>query len=220
MTKTLVAKELRESLPLTIVAALAIGYALMQHTGWSVVDGDVNAIFASQGDVPFALDGFEHAVVLIGGAFAAALGLKQAAWEDHQGMFRYLLYRPVSRRRVMLAKMAVGVALVLAVAGVLILAYALWAATPGKHASPFSWEMTLASWQVWAVLPIVHLTAMMSGLRPAKWYGTRLAPLVAGIGAAVLIGAQPFWQLAAIASPLVCAVFVTLILHVGDSRDY
>ena len=83
-------------------------------------------------------------------------------------------------------KLLVGVAVYLVCAAAAILVYAWWAATPGTHASPFEWSMTVPIWKVWITMPLLYLGAFLSGIRPARWVGTRLLPLAAA-GTLVLL---------------------------------
>jgi hypothetical protein len=97
--------------------------------------------------------------------------------------------------------------------------YALWAASPGTHASPFAWSMTLPAWTAWLAISAVYLGAFLSGIRPANWLGTRLAPLAAALGLAVLCSALPV----AFAWPLLIlldALLIVLILYVARQRDF
>ena len=90
-----------------------------------------------------------------------------------------------------------GAGLYLAFSAVPILVYAWWAATPGTHAGPFEWSMTLPAWQLWLSITAIYLAAFLVGMRPARWIGSRLLPLVA-VGLFVL--------LLQISHPLVVAV--------------
>lgn len=220
MIRTLVVKELRESVPLVALAALAAIYALAQFTGWQLISLLGSSYSSNQVQMPFAIDGFSKTLALVGGFFAAGLALKQAAWEDFRSLYHYILYRPIQRSTVIAAKMAVGIAIVLALAGLLLLTYALWAASPGKHASPFFWSMTLPAWQVWLTLPVVYLAAFLTGIRPARWVGTRLAPLVVGIAAAILMVQLPWWWATLTCSAVVSVLLVISIQHVAATRDY
>ncbi len=118
------------------------------------------------------------------------------------------------------AKLVVGLALVQAAAALLIVLYALWASTPGKVAAPFHWQMTSAAWRGWVMFPVVYLSAFLSGMRPARWYATRLAPLVAGAALALGLAMQGWWSIALLGSALLSAVLTTCILHVAAARDY
>src|SRR4029079_8266169 len=126
---------------------------------------------------------------LFAGALAIALGLRQTAWEIGQGTYFFLLHRPVRRNRIFALKLLIGGALTMALSALFILIYAWWAERPGHFAAPFEWSMKRSAWIWWiAVLP-VYIGACLSGIRPGRWFGTRLVPLVAGIGAALLASA-------------------------------
>ena len=116
-----------------------------------------------------------------------ALGLRQTVVESRRGTWLFLLHRPASLWRVLAAKLAVGGGLYLVCGAVAILSYAAWAAMPGKHASPFLWWMTARAWKAWGVIAIVYLAAFLAGIRPARWFGTRLLPLAAGGVLALLL---------------------------------
>ena len=40
--------------------------------------------------------------------------------------------------------------------------------------------MTVPAFQIWLLMPLVYLGAFASGIRPARWFGSRLLPLVGG----------------------------------------
>ena len=122
--------------------------------------------------------------MLVIGGLAIALGLKQSAWEVGEGTYYFLLHRPATRRFIFGTKLAVGAGFVLIVGGLLVLLYAMWAATPGNVATPFYWSMTGPRWQLWLCMPLLYLGAFLSGIRPARWFGTRLMPLVAAAAGA------------------------------------
>ena len=56
---------------------------------------------------------------------------------------------------------------------------AVWAATPGTHASPFEWSMTVPIWIGWFAMTILYLGAFHTVVRPGRWYRSRLLPLAA-----------------------------------------
>lgn len=216
MVKTLVIKELRECAAITALAVLAMGYALaslmlLRLLLWQTV-GDRT--------FPFVYDGANFYFSFIVGGLAVALGLKQAAWEDVRGTYHFLLHRPMCRSRIVQVKLATGATILLVFAGVAIVLYALWAATPGKHASPFYWSMTEHAWVGWIEMPIVYFAAFLSGLRPGRWFGTRLLPLVTGIACALLLDELPWRWLVPPLSLAMCVVLVVGILHVARERDY
>src|SRR6185503_13555355 len=116
-----------------------------------------------------------------------ALGFKQSLGDLLGDAQLFLLHRPLSRRRIYATKILVGLSVYLVCGVVPILIYAAWAALPGTHASPFAWSMTSPSWVIWLVLTAVYLGALLSGVRPAAWFGTRLAPLVAAVSLTLFI---------------------------------
>ena len=96
MLKALVIKELRESAGIVAVAVLAAAYTLAMMTGMRIFP--VFNSFASATGFPFVSDGFSTLYVLVIGALAIALGLKQAAGEGRRGTYYFLLHRPATRR--------------------------------------------------------------------------------------------------------------------------
>jgi hypothetical protein len=118
-------------------------------------------------------------------------------------------------------KLAVGGGLYLACGALTILGYALWAAAPGRHASPFEWWMTAWAWKAWAVIGLLYLAAFLSGMRPARWFGTRLLPLFAAAVAALVLGEVPLWPLLRIAGlVLTGGCLVGLIGFTARTRDF
>ena len=90
-------------------------------------------------------------------------------------------------------KLLVGAIMLLACSALPILIYACWAATPGTHASPFEWSMTGQFWRIPLVMTIVYLGSFLSGIRPARWVGTRLVPLASAVFLASVLMALPCW---------------------------
>ena len=110
---------------------------------------------------------------------AIALGLRQTLGESIAGTYPFLFHRPASRRWLIGMKLLVGMSAYLVGGPLAILGYGVWAATPGTHASPFEWSMTVPYWLVWFGMTLLYLGAFLTGLRPGRWYGSRLLPLVA-----------------------------------------
>ena len=99
--------------------------------------------------------------------------------------------------RIFLTKLSTGIGLLLVCTLLPILIYATWAALPGTHPGPFEWSMTGPAFQVWLLLPLAYLGAFASGIRPARWFGSRLLPLVSvGLPASVLAMLSPWWLIA------------------------
>jgi ABC-type transport system involved in multi-copper enzyme maturation permease subunit len=226
MVLTLVRKELRET---RIFAALALAlYAiyLARQTGkWSFLPSRLlwwlPGMNADTPDVPFVQGNFSTTLFFIGAALAIALGFRQSAWEPSQGTALYLLHLPLSRRTMIVTKLFTGTGLLLACSLVPILIYAVWAATPGTHPGPFEWSMTVPAFEVWLLLPIVYLGAFASGIRPARWFGSRLFPLAAVVVIGTLLAmASAWWLIAVPLFLLATAVFISDILWEAETRDY
>jgi hypothetical protein len=217
MTSALTLKELRETAGIAALGLAGLLFVALAPMGLSPFPGLVQP--ARGGEIPFLSDTFLMQLVLMAGGLAILLGFWQAVGDFTGNAQLFLLHRPISRERIYGIKLAVGLSIYLLLAGLSVLLYALWAASPGTHASPFDWSMTLPAWTAWLAITAVYLGAFLTGLRPAAWLGTRLAPLAGACGLTVLTTAAP----AVVAWLLILAldaVLVLLILHVARERDF
>src|SRR5207302_1280151 len=142
-------------------------------------------------------------------------------WESGRGTFLFLLHRPMTRRAIFLTKLATGAGVLLLGASLPIVLYAWWAAVPGHHPSPFAWSMTGPAWRMAFLMPLLYLGAFLSGLRPARWFGSRLFPLVAVATLLILLSELRAWW--GLAFPLGILLYVLLIANVcfvARERDY
>jgi hypothetical protein len=80
--------------------------------------------------------------------------------------------------------------------------------------------MTSKAWQTLAGLLLVYLGAFLSGIRPANWFGTRLAPLIAGVVVAIVIAWSLWWWLTVALMALFAAIGLTAIFQYVIARDY
>jgi len=218
MTSALTLKELRENAWIAALGLVALLLVALSPMGLSPLPGLLQP--ARGGQIPFLSDAFVAQLFLFSGVVAIGLGFRQSLGDFFGESHLFLLHRPVSRRRVYATKLAVGLAIYLVVAGISILLYAVWAAWPGTHASPFAWSMTLPAWTSLLAASALYLGAFLSGIRPAAWLGTRLMPLAAACGFAALAFTLPQ---VAIAWPLLIAfdaLLVMLVLHVAQTRDF
>jgi hypothetical protein len=175
----------------------------------------------SRSEVPFQRPTVHPLYIWVAAGLALALGFRQSAWEAAQGTYLFLLHRPMRRDAIFLIKLAAGTGLFVVATCAPILLYAWWAALPGHHASPFDWSVTTATWRVYLSMPLLYLGAFLSGLRPARWYGTRLLPLAACGLLVAFLASLPWWWLVGMPlTLLVYALLVTTICHVGRTREY
>ena len=218
MLRALIHKELRESLPLVALAAAVVVYSLTLL--WGI---DLFSIFYVNYPIrriPFVEDGLMIALTMIGWLLAITLGMKQTHWEEVKGTYLYLLDRPIERRKIFTVKFAVGGALTTILTALMILMHGLWAATPGHHSSPFYWSMTVPAWQIWCVLPVLYAAAFLSGIRPGRWFGTKLIPLAGGILVAAILTKQPWPWVAFVGSTIFTALYVSTAINVSQTRYY
>jgi hypothetical protein len=228
MLKALVRKELRELLPIIVVAVLAQIVVVLAGTGVQL--GFVSSFLgqaqaARSGAIPFLSDDTITQLFLVVAAGALGVGLWQTMRESAQGTYPFLLHRPVEREAALGAKLVLGVVFCLLLIALPLLFYAFWAATPGTHASPFMWAMTAPFWPMCICMPLIYLGAFLSGLRPGRWYGSRFLPLLAGgitagICTMLLFVIQSIvWLVLAIVI-VVEIGYLAAIWYVAQSRDY
>jgi hypothetical protein len=218
--KALMLKELRETVGLAALALVCYLALVANLTGAKLFDW-VPQMPHGTYEVPFTGSEFLSFFTIVSAVFVLALGFRQSAWESARGTYLFLLHRPLPRHRMILAKLATGIGIFLVCAAVPILLYAWWAAIPGHHASPFFWSMTGPAWQLWFLMPLLYLGAFLSGLRPARWYGTRLLPLVAVVPLLALLNFVPWWW--SLGFPVALVLYVLLVAnvcYVAQVRDY
>lgn len=222
--RALLGKELREVAGIAAAAVgcyLALAASLMGAKLFDWIPGMPNGT----NEVPFTGGGFQSLFVLVSVVFAVALGFRQSAWESARGTYLFLLHRPVRRDAVFLLKLATGAGVFLACAAAPIVIYGWWASVPGHHAGPFEWSMAKGAVQFALLIPLLYLGAFLSGLRPARWFGTRLLPLVASALVLILLVNLPWlfnlpwWVLGLLLAALYAGLAVT-ICHVARVRDY
>ena len=182
MVRALAIKELRETRIEWILGAAWMFVVAMDAMRIPILPESfrVPILPSSQrGEIPFVGAQIASSVG-VGMAFiGAALGLRQTVGELRRGTYPLTLHLPLSWRAIFAVKIAVGLALVCGLGAAALGVISIWAATPGHHPSPFEWSMTCSAWRVWFAAPIVYLGGIATGLLPARWFGTRLFPLIA-----------------------------------------
>jgi hypothetical protein len=221
--KALAWKELREILVI-LAAALAWYLALTVNAMGAKAFNWVPVMPQGTHGIPFVGDGDFAAVhTLISAIFAMALGFRQSAWESSRGTYLFLLHRPIRRETVFLIKLSAGSAVYLLCASVPILLYAWWAILPGHHASPFEWSMTGPTWRMTFLMLLLYLGSFVSGLRPARWFGTRLLPLAGSLMILLILNtllSGSMWYLGLPLALILYALFIANICFVAHVRNY
>jgi hypothetical protein len=218
--RALAVKELREVAGITAIALAAYLALVINLMGAKVFDW-IPGMPAGTTGVPFADGDFTGFFTVISVLFAVALGFRQSAWESGKGTFLFLLHRPTSRNAIFLTKLVAGAGALFGCACLSIMLYGWWAAIPGHHPSPFEWAMTESAWRLALEMPLLYLGAFLSGLRPGRWLGTRLLPLLAAALVVIVLNMVPWWW--PLSLPIVvalCALLVANICFVARARDY
>ena len=174
-------KEFRLTAGIALLACLSYLVMVARMAGikgFGIVSDFVSITTA----VPFVHDGFNEPFVVVGVLLAVWLAVWQSAAEARGEAWLFLLHRPVSRRAVVMSKLLVGLLVVTGCSALPILLYATWASRPGSVAAPFEWSMTEIAWREWAALTPIYLGTLLTLLRPARWFGTRLLPVIAAFG--------------------------------------
>jgi hypothetical protein len=229
MFRAMMWKEWRQIQGITLIALAAYAMLIVSTTMPSATNGMILFEMFRSGneapDIPFILDSFPWYYLCISIALAIALGLKQTLGESVSGTYLFLLHRPASHRWIMATKLFTGLATYLVCAAAPILVYGWWAAT---HTMLFEWSMTLPCWTYWFAMAVLYLSAFLTGVRPGRWYVSRLFPLLAAAAPVLLAVAtvnehrQGFaghlWLCAAL---LLIDVWVMVtILFVARTRDF
>jgi hypothetical protein len=221
MLRAIIVKELRETAGIVAIAVAFYFYFTVQAMRHDLLPWFSSGSYSYWREIPFVSGGYLSSFVWVSAGLTIALGFRQSVGESIHRTWMFLLHRPISRTRLIGVKLLVGPAIYLVPSATAILAYAWWAATPGTHASPFEWSMTVPIWKVWITMPLLYLGAFTSGVRPARWVGSRLLPLAATGVLATLIPQLPNWPLFGLGSiVLFSLVLLGNIFFVVRTRDF
>ncbi|MSR59369.1 MAG: hypothetical protein EXS05_17290 [Planctomycetaceae bacterium] len=227
MYKALAFKELRETAWIGGLVVAAMLLVVLEQMGWHLferrwlVPAPLPAGIVLSDPIPFVHRGLADGLAVIGICGALALGFRQVLGESIRGTWVFLLHRPAPRQALILTKIAVGAGLLFAASAVPVFVLAVWAATPGTHASPFDWRMTVYPLGVCLAATSLYLAAFLCSLRSAPWHGSRYLPLIA---AALVMGwvyVTAWWPLTGWVVALVSdVVYLAAILNAAQTREY
>ncbi len=221
MRIALLSKELRECALYACLALLVQIHYLGAGMGLPLIP----FLDAGRGfEIPFLANnnsGRETTFTMIVIVAAIAFGLHQSVWESWRQTALFLLHRPLPQSQIFLTKLAAGGLLLLGVSALPLLVYSLWAATPGTHASPFFWGMTDSWWRSVGIAVICYLGAFLTGIRPARWLGSRTWPLIASVVLALGLKYAPIWPaLIYVGFAGLAAGLIGLIIDTAQRREY
>ena len=177
--------------------------------------------YGRQAEIPLLSSYRENFFMTITGLTIVICAFHQTIWESFRQTTLFLLHRPAPRYQLFLGKLAAGGVILLVIGVLPLLVYCVWAAYPGTHASPFAWSMSESWWRSLATVAVCYLGAFLSGLRPARWMGTRLLPLVATATLALTLkfsGLTSIWAYPGLL--LLSAALLVLILDEARLRAY
>ncbi|MEZ6055811.1 MAG: hypothetical protein R3C01_03810 [Planctomycetaceae bacterium] len=219
--RAIITKELREIWWIGLLGSLAVLWIVGYLMGW-YVDGPPSFLYRQEPQaLPFLKDDFIGALMIFGGVTAAVLGLRQTLGESAQGTWMFFLFRPADRHRLILTKIAVGIAWLMFCTGLPLFVLALWAATPGTHISPFEWWMTGPAVRAWGWFPVVYCAAFLCGLRPARWWVSRFLPGIISMVPAMMMLAGPWWSWQVwLANLVLLALLLCATYFAVRQRDY
>ena len=159
-------KEFRETLPIAAMGLACLVFVALDAMEYSPIPYLLGGRI--WGAIPFLSysDHFAGNFRMAAGALALALGFWHSLGDFWGEAHLFLLHRPVARRSIYVTKLVVGLVAYLLCAVIPILLYAVWAATPGTHASPFEWSMTLPVWSAWFACVTLYLGAFSPAFVP------------------------------------------------------
>lgn len=184
--KALVFKELRENLKLAALGlVIYVLLLVVQYRDYVVSPTNMYHPLA-RGDLLWNTAWFC-------GIFGAVLGWLQIHNERRPDLWAFLLHRPITRTQIFLGKALAGLGLYAAVVGLPLLVFILWALWPGHVAAPFEPKMLrpLASHILAGVA--FYFAGMLTGLRQARWYGSRALGLGLPLIAFLVMQIRPEW---------------------------
>lgn len=229
MFRSLMLKELREAWWIGLLPFAAMVYAMAGEVRFGRIAMTGALGFKRLGEphvmhpMPFLHGTFSTSTLFWAGTLAVGLGLWQTFRESHSRTWHFLLHRPVSRQLILNAKMASAAVVYLYAVVLPAVVLCVWAATPGTHASPFSWLLTAPVWLAIVAALSLYLGALFAGLRRGSMIGFRWWPLV---GTAIVIGATfvaiethtPLWIWALILGWE--AVMVAAVMNEMNGTDF
>ncbi len=186
--KTLLRKELRANVKVAVLG-LAVFILLLAQSYRSASDTVERVVRdgyygQNYNDLqPLLASTLLMETTLFCAAFGALLGFLQIFHERHQDLWAFLVHRPATRTQIFLSKIGAGLALYLLAAGLPLLFLVAFVATPGHVAAPFEWGMILPVTASFLAGIVYYFAGMLTGLRQARWYGSRGL----GLGLALVI---------------------------------
>ena len=229
MNTELLRKELRDIWPLGLLALLVAAWLALgdasyflsistyQHSRWHTM----HHLDPGGRLIPLISESSRFAFGIMAVATGVILGLWQTWSETVRGTWGYLLHRPISRRAVLGHKLAAGAAVMLLAIGVPLAGLHCWALSSGNHLAALEWRMGADLRAACWTGTLAYLSAFLSGIRSARWYGSRYLVLGAGAIVAPFIWASgTLWGWAGLLTVVLDLMLLSAILHAAEERNF
>jgi hypothetical protein len=179
--KALFRKEFRENARLLVLGLIVfVILLLVEHRDFndamkSLPRGDRFA----RGEIlqPLVAPLFQLETGFFCAIFGAVLGWLQMHHERHRDLWSFLVHRPMTRTGLFLGKIAGGLAVYAIGAGLPLAGFIVWARLPGNVPAPFEGAMLLPVMALFLLGVVYYFAGMLTGLRSARWCGSRGIPL-------------------------------------------
>lgn len=228
--KALVSKELRSSLLICSFAVLIFGVWLMWLTrGFGTWPESPQQYVYHNSQCELATLEGAFLYVLLAGALSLILGLNAAMSESFGQHWQFALFRPVSRRAVLVTKIVVGTVLSSVISLVPLIVYFEWVQQPGNLLGPFDSSFYRPTFSVWIWTPLMFLAAFWSGLNEARWWISKFWPVLGVIVACFWLWFLPLVEprefgfllkLLPIGWLVLGVLLLAAVMGVGEERDF
>jgi hypothetical protein len=155
-------KDLRENFKLAIIGLIVLGFLFVLYCR-----------HASPGEQPLLHEPLLATGIFFCAIFGSVLGWFQARNEATPDLWAFLVHRPITRTQIFRAKTEAGLCLYLLGAGLPFLGLLCYVVLPGSVAAPFEPSMILPSVVVLLMGIPYYFAGYLTGLRKARWYGSR-----------------------------------------------
>ncbi|MFC1587277.1 ABC transporter permease [Planctomycetota bacterium] len=136
--------------------------------------------------------GFIIAVSCIAGFL---IGLLQVIFEIRPGYWAFLVHRPLSRSAIFIGKVMAGLTLYFLACGIPLVLAGWWLSVPGHISMPFHWSMMQPAAAFVLMGAVFYFAGMLTGLRKARWFVSRICGLVPAVLCAFVVFIVPhFWH--------------------------
>jgi hypothetical protein len=196
--RTLLYKEIRETSKLALAGGLllaaVLGFDLHSYSA-QLQDLTLGGGHAREPMQPLLGEEILEFLPLFCAVFGTLLGALQGWREHRQGLWEFLIHRPASPGRLFLGKAVAGLSCYTVALGIPLLLYIGWVITPGHVPAPFETAMLLPVIGSFLLGVCCYFVGMLTLVRQARWYASKVAPLGAAFvvfGLAIFM--PEFWQ--------------------------